>query len=120
MRWSLVLLLLVLSGCARNRAGGVDNSLTLCIENATAGYGNIVARVEAARFEVRPGQTLCRRIGTAANSPRLTASTVGGGMLGPLRFATSLPGGGDACWHWRLSSRDVQGALFPCREDEGV
>lgn len=119
MRWPLCLVPLVLLGCTGNRSGGVDNSLTLCIENATAGYGNVVARVESARFEVRPGQTLCRRIGTAGNAPRLTASTVGGGISGQLRFRTTLPGGGAGCWRWQLSGRETEGALLPCREGEG-
>ena len=119
MRRSLLLLPLLLIGCARQRATS-DNALTLCIENATAGYGNVVARVEAARYEVGPGRTECRQISPAAPAPRLTAVTTGGGAAGPLRFATTLPSSGGGCWRWRVSGTQVEGALIPCREGEGM
>lgn len=113
MRRSLVLLPLLLAACAGAQSGGgTSNALTLCIENATAGYGNVVARVESARFEVLPGRTLCRELNPASATPRLTAVTTSGGAAGPLRFATMLPSSG-GCWHWRLSGH-AEGALLPC------
>ena len=120
MRRSLVLIPLVLVACGRQTGPRAEpgNAMTLCIENATAGYGNVVARVESVRYEVMPGRTECRTVSIASASPRLTAQTTAGGTTGPLRFATTLPSSSGACWRWRLSGTQSEGALLPCREDE--
>ena len=122
MRRSLILIPLVLVACARQSGPrpASGNEMTLCIENATAGYGNVVARIESIRYEVLPGRSMCRTLTVAAASPRLTAETTGGGTAGPLRFATTLPSSTGACWRWRLSGTQSEGALLPCREGEGL
>jgi hypothetical protein len=122
MRPSLFLLPLVLAACAKQPGPRSEpgNAMTLCIENATAGYGNVVARVEAVRYEVTPGRSVCRTVTLASASPRLTAVTTGGGTTGPLRFAVNLPSSTGACWRWRLSGSQTEGALLPCREGEGL
>ena len=114
-----LLLALVAAACSRPRSGPAGgNALTLCIENATTGYGNVVARLETTRFEVSPGQSLCRTFTPASASPTITAVTRGGGAVGPLRFSTSLPSGGGACWRWRVEGVQTEGSLLPCREGD--
>ena len=122
MRLPLVLIFLVLAACAQQPGGQSTpgNAMTLCIENATAGYGNVVARVEAARYEVIPGRTMCRTVSLASATPRISATTTGGGTSGPLRFSLSLPSTPGACWRWRLSGANSEGDLLPCREGEGL
>jgi hypothetical protein len=114
-----ILLALVAAACSRPRSGPAGgNALTLCIENATTGYGNVVARLETTRMEVTPGRSLCREFTPASGSPVITAVTRGGGVTGPLRFSTSLPSGGGACWRWRLEGVQSEGSLLPCREGD--
>lgn len=122
MRRALVLIPLVLVACGRQTGPRSEpgNAMTLCIENATAGYGNVIARVEATRYEVIPGRTMCRTVTLASASPRITAQTTGGGTTGPLRFAITLPSSTGTCWRWRLSGTQTEGALLPCREGEGL
>jgi hypothetical protein len=120
MRWSLVLLTLVAAACARPRGATPGNAMMLCIENATAGYGNVVARIEAIRYEVLPGRTMCREITPASATPRISAVTTSGGAAGPLRFATTLPSSSGGCWRWRVSGQQTEGSLLPCREGEGM
>ena len=110
---------LVAAGCIR-RGGGMDNAnaLVVCIENAAAGYGNIVARVELTRYDIMPGQTVCKRVNAATPRARLTAVTMGGGAAGPIRYAMELPSSAPGCWRWRLgSSQASQNDLIPCPSD---
>jgi hypothetical protein len=115
-----LLLTLAAAACSRPRSGPAGgNALTLCIENATTGYGNLVARIETTRFEVTSGRSLCREFTPASATPTITAVTRGGGAAGPLRFSTSLPSGGGACWRWRVEGVQSEGSLLPCREGDG-
>jgi hypothetical protein len=122
MRRSLLLvpiMPLLAAGCFR-RGGGMDdaNALTVCIENAAAGYGNIQARVELTRYDIMPGQTVCKRVTVASPRARLTAVTVGGGAAGPIRYDMELPSSAPGCWRWRLgSSQASQNDLVPCPSD---
>jgi hypothetical protein len=122
MRGSLLLVPLIpllAAGCI-HRGGGMDtaNALTVCIENAAAGYGNITAHVELTRYDVMPGQTVCKRVNTASPRARLTAITMGGGAAGPIRYAMELPSSAPGCWRWRLgASQASQTDLVPCPED---
>jgi hypothetical protein len=125
MRRSVVLIPLALAACssaprsAPGTATAAGTAMTLCIENATAGYGNVVARVESLRYEVPPGRTQCRELTPASTSPRITANTTSGGTTGPLRFSTTVPTNG-GCWRWRVATSQTEGDLLPCREGEGM
>lgn len=100
-----ILLILVGAGCSasRQRAGDAPaDQLRLCVENATSGYGSVNAQANSVRFTVQPGETVCRSIGFASAAVRLHAVTTGGGMSGPLSFATGLDPVHTRCWRWRL------------------
>ena len=108
----LVLLVLLLAACGRQRPGTVSPyESELCVANETVGYGNIIARAGPTRFDVQPGQTECKRISIAAGTVLQAASTAGG-AAGRLSFRSRLPGT-PGCWRWRLDNSGV-GTLFPC------
>ena len=112
--------LLCLAACGPlvRRGGGEDpQAVRLCVRNDAAGYGNVVARAELVRFDVFPGQEVCKALPRGAPSIALRASTTGGGAAGPLTYAATLQSGGYGCWRWRLgSSRASAGDLTPCPE----
>ncbi|HEX6368903.1 MAG TPA: hypothetical protein VF006_08220 [Longimicrobium sp.] len=116
-------LLLGLGACGPFFRGGEDapvrERLTLCVQNHTIAYGNLVARAGPVRFDVMPGQEVCKPlIGTGA-AINLRAVTTGGGIGGPRRYEERLPLGGYICWLWRLTDSPASSAdLGPCRADE--
>jgi hypothetical protein len=101
----LAVTLVVLAACASSGGSAAydPNAVTLCIENTTVGYGNVVAYASTVRFTVYPGEQVCRQVRPTGGGLPIRASTSGGGMTGPLRFSFTLPGS-SACWHWRVSS----------------
>jgi hypothetical protein len=119
MRPYALLLPLLLAGCWHGRrAAASENDLTLCVENATAGYGNVIARAELTRIDVMPGQTVCKRVSPASVRVVLTAVTTSGGAAGPLRYSIDLPSAAPGCWRWRLgNSQATQADLVPCAGD---
>jgi len=118
-----VALLLAASACGafrRDQDNPGAQSLRLCVQNATAGYGNITARADLVRFDVMPGREVCRIVPAAGPSLVLQASTVGGGTAGPLNYATRLTTGAGGCWRWRLTDSPASAVdLTPCRDDPG-
>lgn len=118
MNRATVVLLLGLAGCGpflRHGGGGAPEGLRVCVQNATAGYGNIVAHAGLTRFDVQPGEQVCKSVNGTGPSLRLTAVTTGGGAAGPLSFATTLQVGATSCWRWRLANeRASQIDLVPC------
>ncbi len=112
MSRTLVLLALLLSACGRQRPGAVTPfGLELCVENATVGYGHVIARAGPTRFDVQPGRVVCKRV-SATGGTNLVAPTFSGGAAGPLAFRRRLPGT-SGCWHWRLENARVSD-LYPC------
>lgn len=104
--------------CSSSRPpeGFDPNAVTLCIENAAVGYGNVVAYVGSMRFNVYPGEETCKDIrGVGADLP-IRATTTGGGSLGPLRFAFRLPAS-SGCWYWRVSTSAALDVM-PCDDEE--
>lgn len=92
-----------------------ENTTRLCVENATAGYGNIVARAGLVRFNVMPGQEQCRSVIVTGASLDLRAVTTGGGSGGPISYSERLQTGASRCWRWRLSNSRASAAdLTPC------
>ena len=118
----VIILILCAVGCAplRNRGDEPEpgnQPLRLCVRNATVAYGNIVAHAGLVRFDVLPGQQLCRPVSDPGPGVALTAATTGGGSAGPLSFRNTLRSGASRCWTWTL--RDNPGSaldLEPCRE----
>lgn len=118
MKPSIAAALLFATACASASRGGEDEAapepLRLCIENATAAYGAITARAGLVRYDVMPGQTECKRLGTIGPVD-LRATTIGGGAAGPRRYAATLQTAGYRCWHWRLSDSPASATdLGPC------
>jgi hypothetical protein len=91
----------------------------ICVRNATAGYGNVIARVGLARYDIMPGQEVCRVSLETGATTALSARTVGGGANGPLTFNATLQAGGPGCWLWVLdNARAYSGHLRACDDDE--
>lgn len=116
-------LLLCLGACGpffrRGDQTPARDRLTLCVENATIAYGNLVVRAGQVRLDVMPGEQVCKPlIGTGPSIP-LRAVTTGGGIHGPRRYEAQLPISGFPCWLWRLTDSPASaGDLGPCRDDE--
>ena len=117
-----MLALLGLAACGafrRDNDSPTAQRLRLCVQNATVGYGNITAHADLVRFDVMPGQQVCKMVPAAGPSLALTAQTLGGGASGPLRYATRLQHAGPGCWRWRLTaSRTSSIDLLPCETNE--
>ena len=115
-----VALLIGASACGvfrRDQDNPTAQSLRLCVQNATVGYGNVIARADLVRFDVMPGRQVCKLIAATGASVVLTAESTGGGSNGPLRFATRLNVGGGGCWRWRISDQTAsQVDLTPCSD----
>lgn len=114
----LPLLALNLTACGpffRSSPQADANALRLCVQNATAGQGNVVARVGLVNFNVMPGQEQCRPVALTGSFLPLTASTTGAGVAGSLSYAERLYPGTTACWRWRLTNtRSAPTDVAPC------
>ena len=113
-----VLALLGLAACGafrRDNDSPTAQRLRLCVQNATVGYGNITAHADLVRFDVMPGQEVCKMVPAAGPQLVLTAQTMGGGATGPRSYATRLQAAGAGCWRWRLTdSQSSSIDLTPC------
>ena len=117
MKRSMAVLLLA-AACGPAMSGNEDEPAPerprLCIENATAAYGAITARAGQVRYHVIPGETQCKAL-VSSGTVELRASTIGGGVAGPLRYAATLQPFGSGCWRWRLTDSPASaGDLGPC------
>lgn len=116
-------LLLCLTGCGpffrRGDEPPARDRLTLCVQNATIAYGNLVARAGPVRFDVLPGEQVCKPLIGTGPYIQLRAVTTGGGIAGPRRYEERLPITGYDCWLWRLTDSPASSAdLGPCPEDD--
>ena len=123
MRRCAAVLLLGLGACGPFFRRGDDaphrERLTLCVQNHTVAYGNLIARAGPVRFDVMPGQEVCKPLIGVGPSIDLRAVTTGGGIGGPRRYEERLPVDGYSCWLWRLTDSPASSAdLGPCRDDE--
>lgn len=120
-RLATAILLVALAACLPYRKGEGDGGAgrtRVCIQNATAGYGSITARVGLLRVDVMPGQEICRNVLEVGAGTQLTARTIGGGSNGPLSFRATLPGGSTGCWLWVLDNMRVYDNVRPCRQTD--
>lgn len=116
---SLLFLVVLIAGCrTANRPVRLPGEgVTLCVENATIGYGDIIARVDQLRLDVGPSQTECRELTNIGGAIPITATTTGGGATGTLSYSATIPSSMPGCWHWRLGNSPAsQVALAPCRD----
>ncbi len=116
-RIAVVLVLFLTSACAalRRDTPSGSQSTRLCVRNETVGYGNIVAHADIVRFDVMPGQEVCKQVPAAGTLLTLRAATSGGGAAGPLTYATTAQTGTGGCWRWRLTdNRSSSVDLTPC------
>lgn len=121
MRGSAAAVLLWLTACASGpRAGGataVSDQLQLCVQNETVGYGNIVAHAGMVRFDVMPGQQVCKRVPGLGPFIALQATTTGGGATGPISYVSRLQVGTGRCWTWRLTESPASAYdVTPCAD----
>lgn len=118
MKRILAFLLLSLAACAAREGdedGPAPEPLRLCVENATAAYGALTARAGLVRFDVLPGERVCKPVILTGGSIPLQARTIGGGAAGPQTYAERLQPGGSRCWRWRLSDSPASAVdLMPC------
>jgi hypothetical protein len=118
MMRSAAVVLLCLAACgplARGKGEADSGRLTLCVQNETVAYGNIVARAALVRFDVQPGEQVCKPVIATGPAIELRATTMGGGVAGPLSYATRLDVGGSSCWRWRLTDAPASAVdLMPC------
>lgn len=123
MKWIGVALLLVAGACGvfrRENDNPSAQSVRLCVQNATVGYGNVVAHADIVRFDVMPGRQVCKLVPSSGPSLVLQAVTSGGGAAGPMRYGTRLNAGGGGCWRWRLTDSPASSIdLVPCGDDRG-
>jgi len=117
MRRMILVLVLFSCGCAsaaRKEGAGVE-PLQLCVENGTAGYGDLTVQANSIRFMVRSGETLCKSIGYSSAAVRLRAVSTAGGIEGPLTFATTLDPLSTRCWKWRVTNNRTSSTnIQPC------
>ncbi|HEX6037125.1 hypothetical protein [Longimicrobium sp.] len=110
--------LLFLAACAareRDRNEPAPEPFRLCVENATAAYGALTARAGLVRFDVLPGERVCKPLIVTGGAIALRAETIGGGAAGPQRYAEQLQPGGSRCWRWRLTDSPASSVdLMPC------
>jgi hypothetical protein len=122
-RCAAVLLLFLAAACGPffrpGEDGAAGDRLTLCVENATIAYGNLVARAGPVRFDVMPGQRVCKPLMATGGFIPLRASTTGGGIGGPRTYEARLPVSGYLCWRWRLTDSPASSSdLNRCPDDE--
>ena len=113
MHRSLVVLGVLVAACGTPRPAELGpNALELCVQNETIGYGNVVARAAQTRFDVQPGQQMCKQVNAVGGGVALQAQTTAGGAAGPLSFRRTLtsPFG---CWRWVLNNSRAT-SLAPC------
>lgn len=123
IRSAVLLMVAVLAGCAATSEEGASFSrepITLCIENATAGYGNVNAKARMTDFEVMSGHTVCKNLNEFGPAIPISARTRGGGAFGSLRFYAQVDPFRGNCWHWRLTNdrQTVPMHCVPEPEDE--
>jgi len=123
-----ILVLLALSACApsRHRAyshGPRDGSVMLCVENLSEAVGTIRVWVDDFRTHtVSSGKRVCRTIRETSAGSTLRAESFGGGIRGPVQYASFLNTSDVDCWDWILrDSAASEARLVPCsftkRED---
>lgn len=118
---STAAVLLLLTACASLGRGSDEDDeappepLTLCVRNETVAHGNIVARASLVRFDVMPGETVCKTLLGSGSAIGLRASTTGGGLAGRQSYTARLDAGGSRCWRWRLTDSPASAVdLMPC------
>jgi len=114
----LALVLALCAACGPLRPGEErtgEPPLRLCIQNDASAFGNIIARAGLVRFDVMPGQEVCKPVTLTGADIPLRAVTTGGGLAGPVSYAERLQPAGARCWRWRLTSSPASAAdLTPC------
>lgn len=118
----LALALYAVAACAPRQPAENPSAASptrLCVRNEAAAHGNIIARAGLVRFDVLPGQMVCKRVTFSGTTLQLTARAPGGGLLQPLTASAQLQSTGSTCWRWRIMGSPAT-VLSPCNEDEEV
>jgi hypothetical protein len=115
-----IVLTLAAAACGPREPGDEPGPapLRLCVQNQAPAHGNIIARAGLVRFDVLPGQEVCKRVTLTGVDIPLRAQTTGGGLSGPVSYAERLQPAGYRCWRWRLTGSSASAAdLTPCEEE---
>lgn len=115
------LALLALTGCAtasNGRPASASRPLSgaervLCIQDSSAGFGTITVRTEhGLKFNPWPGERVCK---VTPVPTRMSVTSIGGGLGGPLRGSIAFGMTGEPCMVWILQGiRDAENRLVPC------
>lgn len=114
----LPLAVLTLSACSAsqgNEMTGSNSHMTLCIENATSGYGKIEARTRLVDFDVPSGQTVCKEMNDFGGQIPIQARTESGGLAGRRYYSATIEPVQGACWLWTLTGSEASSSnVRPC------
>lgn len=118
VRLIVALVLVSAIGCAVANTGTrepsrVGPTRTLCVEDLSAGFGTITVRTSTGvRFDPWPGERVCK---TVTVPLRMSVTSIGGGMAGPLRGYMVFKATGGPCMSWRIRGvRDAEMDFVPC------
>jgi hypothetical protein len=113
----LLFVLLALDACAPAAAAPARPEpirLRLCVKNATASSGQATVRSDLQAWRVMPGETACKPVPWSAGGIRLSATSIGGGIGGALRWSDVWTPGNEACWRLTLYDTETAIRLVPC------
>jgi hypothetical protein len=95
-------------------AGPGPRKLQLCVANKTASSGQATVRSDVQTWRVMPGETRCKPVARGASGIRLSATSIGGGIGGALRWSDVWTPGNEACWRLTLYDTETAIRLVPC------
>ena len=103
------------SGSKKTEQTGSNDLMTLCIENATSGYGKIEARTRLVDFDVSSGQTVCKELTDFGGPIPIQARTESGGLAGRRYYSATIEPVRGACWLWTLTGSEASSSnVRPC------
>lgn len=108
----LAALLLLAAACASTGSEQPTAGTRLCVTNSTVAYGTLRVYAGSTAYRVEPGQRACKGV-RGQGVVRLRGSTIGGGIMGPVRVRDHLTLD-EGCWELEVMS---VGPSFPvpCR-----
>ena len=118
----LAILLVPLAACASTRgaesAGHVafGSRQTLCVDNASVGYGAIIVRTASGQ-SIRPvsRKPACELVVVPPAGLPLAVTSTGGGLAGPLRATILLQTTDEPCMTWVITTTlGSANSLYPC------
>ena len=116
-RTMLALALFAILGCVSAARGPAPGRLAatrvLCVQDNSVGFGTITVRTEQGlKFHPWPGERVCKRTPVPT---RMSVTSIGGGLAGPLRGYMEFRTVDEPCMVWILQGiRDGEVRFVPC------